>query len=180
MARKKKGKEKRKGSFLEKIGLKTKPVPTEDDVARANRYENYERAWNYLRASVDRNVRHYFETGSFDKLGDLFDGPAKEAMLDQLERYRSAGIAWVQPARKERTNQRFRVISEQLDGDDLPQRFVIEERFTDYSELRSMGGEVKSADGKEQVIRATIVVKSADDYRIASVIKVPEATLQSS
>lgn len=184
MARKKKSKEKgkekkRQSGFLEKIGLKTKPAPTEDDLARKARYEQYERAWNYLRLTLDQGVKHYFETGTPDKVDRVVAGPAREALVDLLERYRSAGVAWVQPGRKENTNQRVRVISEQLDGDDRPQRFVVEERFNDHSELRSMGGEVKKADGKEQVIRATIVVEAADQYRIASVITVPEATLGS-
>jgi len=168
----------KKTSFLERIGIKAKPVPTDEDVQRDKRYDTYKEIWKYLRDRIDVGVRHYFQTGSLEQLEQHVNRPALDSLGEHLEKLRAAGVVLVAPEnRLEATRPRLRVISEQLSDKGKPQRFVIEERFADHSELKAMGNASKQATGKERVIHATVDIEGQQQYALASVIRVDEATL---
>ena len=168
----------KKTSFLEKLGIKAKPAPTDEEVERKKRYDTYREIWHYLRIQIDAGVRHYFQTGSMEELDKYVARPARDSLQEHLEKLRSGGVVVVAPQdRRSATNARLQVISEQLSDKGKPERFVIEERFTDRTELRGMGGARKQAEGKERVIHATIDIERQHKYRLASVVRIDEATL---
>jgi hypothetical protein len=178
MAIKKKGKKQAGGGWLEKIGIKAEKLPTEDEHKRAERHATIERVWKYLRDRIDRGAIEYFRTGSTDILREFVGRPALDSMLEELERLRNAGVYWVQPDRGARTNPRYAIISEKLNKNNQPERFVIQERFVDHSVLRAVDGNAeKACEGVERVIQATVEVKGGRDFKLLSVIQVKGATL---
>jgi hypothetical protein len=173
MARKKQ----RKG-LLGTLGIKAEPLPSSEDKTRDERHKKIAQAWTYLRDRIDRGIAAYFSEGSAQKLAEHVERPALDALVAELDRLRDAGVVgWAQPDRATVTQPQYKVISEELNEAMQPTKFVIEERFKDFSELRSRAGATERCPGTERVIQASVSVLRGTEFKLVSVIEVREATL---
>lgn len=180
LGRKKSNKQgkKQKKNWLERLGIEAEKVPTEDDKEREARHEKIVLVWKYVRDRIDKGVAEYFRTGSTDTLREFMSRSVLEATLEELEKMRKAGVYWAQPDRAAKTNPTYKVISEKLNKDRQPERFVIQERFEDHSVLRSIQGKAeKVANGTEHVIQATVDVENGSEFTLVSIIEIKGATL---
>lgn len=172
-------KPKKKG-LLDRIpGIQTEAVPTADQQEATERHDKIRMAWQYLRDRIDKATKHYYATGSFDKLEEFVERPALDLMKEHLTRLRNEGVYWEQPTRQQITEPRIRVVSEELNKRGQPTNFIVEERFKDfsvYSRLQGDGTYLQDAraDGRERTIQAHVVVRNATDFRLVSVIEVEQ------
>lgn len=171
------GKKKNKGGLLGVIGVKTEKLPSADEAKTQKRQEQMVLAWNFLRHRIDFAIHEFYRSGEFAELEKYVERPALDAMKAYLSDLRSRGVYWHQPDRDVRTSPEPRVVpgSEELDRADRPVRFVIEERFQDYSVLLRMHENEwipdSEAGGVERVIQATVNVYGRD-FKVQSVIGV--------
>lgn len=166
--REKKGKKK---SVLERVGVKIEKEATPQDRERKEREESIIRVWDFVRRQIDLGIHEYFTKGESEKLREFVTSPAYGALTAHLDRLRKAGVYWSQPERKGQTKPRVTVIQDKID------EFIVEERFTDTSQLQRIAdGATRTCDGEERAIRATVVVKG-QDYKLKSVIRVARAQL---
>lgn len=178
MAKKKKGK---KGGLLKAIGINAEAAPTDDALVKKDRHNKIELAWVFLRDRIDKATHEYYRSGSFQQLEQFVERPALDAMKEELTRLREEGIYWHQPDRPVHTNPQFEVVSEQLNKNGQPTRFVIQERFIDHSAFYLIDGSelqpLAANEGEERVVRATVNVRGGSEFRLHSVIEIKSATL---
>lgn len=172
---------KQKKGFLDIVGVKTEKVATEEDKRGQEMDQNIMLAWKYLRSRIDLAVHEYYRTGKFTKVEQYVERPALDALKQELHTLRAADIYWQQPDRQSTTEPHVTVVSKELNKRGQPTKFVIQERFRDFSvHQRVVDGSLvpdARADGDEHVIQATVTVRNGAEYRLHSVIKVRGAAL---
>lgn len=175
----KKSKKSGGGGFLNKIGVKTKRAPTEDEKKQFERREALKTSWQFLREQIDKSIFEYMKTGDDSRLQRHVSRPILNAITDELDRLREHNIVWAQPNRDQKTSMELRVIDDTLDPNGMPTEYVIEERFRDYSIYRDISTREQSqADGKQKVIRAHVKIIDGKNYELTSVQEVVGATLE--
>ena len=173
------------GGILSAIGITTEPAATEADKKKAEREEQIKAAWWYLRNRIDGAIHDYYKTGTFSKLEQFVERPALDLFKQELHSLRAANIFWQQPHRKTATEPTYTVVHVDFNKDKQPTRFVIRERFRDFSVhqrvVRRDGEQVlipdSSAPGTERVLEATVTVTGGSSYMLHSVRRVRSATL---
>ena len=146
--------------LLDKV--KEKMVVVEDDGSQREALEQeVGEMWAWLRTQLDRASLLYLQTGDPDhpkgSLQQCLAGRAYEAVIAHLDAMRAQGVIWRFEDRDQRANQRLRV------EDPVGNTYVVTEYFRDFSqtELWSSDDQLvdeRTADGREQAIRATITV----------------------
>ena len=176
MARK--GEKKQKKSILDRIGVKAKKLPTENEVAAGDRREQMIMAWEFVRDRIDKGCSEYLVTGESETLKAYVGRPARDHLIRHLEDLRQRGVRWAQPDRSTRTNPRYEISGEQLASDGALHKFVVEERFNDNSIYAYADGSPQAqCPGRERVIQGEIEVESGTVYRLIAVTEVQGATL---
>lgn len=169
---------KQKGGFLKKLGVQAEKEASPSDLQEKERHEKIKQAWGYLRRQIDKGVDEYFRSGDTATLREFVEEPALPTLLAELEKMRSAGIYWSQPDRATKTSPRMDVISERLNKNQQPERFVVQERFIDNSIYKTLDGRSERVcEGKERVFQATVDVKGGTSYKLKTIIEVRGATL---
>jgi hypothetical protein len=172
---------KKKGGVLGALGIQTEAVPTEQDKQTVEREKNIILAWQFLRTRIDVATHDYYRTGNFSKMEEFVERPALDAIKQHLNELRSSNILWSQPDRKAATQWSFKVMNVEMNKKNQPVRFVIRERYKDYSRhqlvVNGQLTEGTRARGEERVIEATVTVRNGTDYKLHSVRQVREATL---
>ena len=170
-----------RGGFLSALGVKTEPVATVADKKVAEREEQIKVAWKYLRSRIDLAIHEYYRSGTFEKLEEFVERPALDALKQELHALRSENIFWQQPKRQAATEPEYVVVHVELNKQKQPVKFVIRERFKDFSlHQRVVDGELvpeSSAPGTERVIEATVSVRDGSSYKLHSVRQVRSASL---
>lgn len=155
-----------------KAGVEVSAAPTEDDERRERRHTNIVMAWKWLRDQLDRDIQHYFETGSTEELEKHCVPPALDRLIAQLEVLHSQGKRWRQPERQLRTNFQVEVIDEELDAQRrVPTMFVIQETFTDRSVLETSTGPIEG-EGERRTFKATVLCPGPTDFKLRDVRQV--------
>jgi hypothetical protein len=171
----------KRGSLLERVGLQTERVATPSEERDKSRDETIKKAWLYLRGRIDKGIRHYYQTGSWDKLDEFVDRPALDALKQELHTLRQDDIYWEQPDREVNTSPHLTVIDVKTDAEERPIEFVVRERFEDFSVLSHVDGGVATpiahANGDERVMEVTVSVRDGSKFKLRSVRQVSDATL---
>jgi hypothetical protein len=172
-----------KTSAAQRLGLNVSKVPTQEEEIEKGLHDNVLRAYGYLRGRIDKGARHYYSTGSFDKLEEFVARPALDLMCDRLQTLRSANIYWELPNREETTQPDPRVIASglKLDAEGRPIEFVVEERFLDYSVHKRLTDDGKlvvdaEAPGTPRAIQSRVLVTNGTGFKLVEVIAVQGAT----
>jgi hypothetical protein len=173
---------KKSGGFAAALGIKTEAVPTATDKVKDERQKKIQLAWDYLRDRIDKSIHDYYRTGTFDRLEQFVERPALDALKSELSELKAQNIYWHQPDRTVTTQRQIKVISEELNKRGQPTRFVIQERFKDFSvHQRIEPGQLvpeARAPGTERVILATVNVNNGHEYKLHSVILDKGASLE--
>jgi hypothetical protein len=173
---------KKKGGLLRAIGVNAEAAPTDEAVSKRERQSKIELAWVFLRDRIDKASHEYYRSGSFKQLEQFVEKPALDLMKEQLTKLREDNVYWHQPDRQAQTEPRYNVISEQLNKNNQPTSFVIEERFSDHSALYEIAGEellpLSTNEGQERVIRATVNVRGGSEFLLHSVLEVRSQMLE--
>jgi hypothetical protein len=169
-------KKKGKTSLLERAGIKTEIEATPEESQTKDRHQQIIGVWSYLRNQIDNGVEEYFKTGNSDILKQYVNRPALDAIIVQVDSLREQNIHWSQPDRSARTEQQVEVISEKAEpGSKRSSTFTVQERFKDNSVYRRISGtEQRNAPGEQEVFQATVEVLDGYNYRLVSVVRVPD------
>jgi hypothetical protein len=171
-----KQKKKKKSSLLEKAGIKTEVEATPEESQTKDRHQQIAGVWSYLRNQIDNGVEEYFKTGNSDILKQYVNRPALDSIIAEVDNLRQQNIHWSQPDRQARTDQQIEVISEKAEpGSKRSSTFTIQERFKDNSVYRRVdGSDQKIAPAEQKVFQATVEVLDGYNYRLVSVVNVPD------
>jgi hypothetical protein len=175
----------RLGGLLEKAGVQAEALPSDEERAVRERHNTIIMAWQYLRAMIDKGVKEFYASGEAHLLEEHVERPTLDALKDHLNQLRLQGVYWEQPKRRQSTQPDIKVVDEQLDAENIPVEFTIQERFYDFSLLQKVEfddagtprGVVDEArgDGQQLVLHARVKVVGDQLFRLVSVERVDHA-----
>jgi hypothetical protein len=177
----------RLGRALKKVpGVEAEALPSDEERLARERHQTIIMAWQYLRAMIDKGVKEFYAQGDSPLLEEHVERPTLDALKNHLTDLRAKGIYWEQPKRRQSTHPEVKVIDEQLDGDNIPVEFTVEERFYDFSlfqqiEFDAAGGprvvDERRGEGSQVVLKAKVKVEGDQGFRLVSIERVDHAVL---